>query len=205
MTPLDCSTQRFPALYHLLESVQPRACWVSDAIQSSHAESVTPSNHLTLSQWCHPIISCWVSDAIQSSHAESVVPSNHLTLSQWCHPIISRWVSGAIQSSHAESVTPSNHPILRRLCGNVPFLIPGIRHVCLFSFFPSSFGKILLIFSRNHCWLHLNYLIGVDRQIFPRDLNSKKRSDILISSWPFPGFLHPCVNASSLLASSSTL
>jgi len=115
--------------------------WISGAIQSSHSESVMPSNHLTLSQWRHPIISRWVSDAIQSSHAESVTLSNHLTLSQWCHPIISHWVSDAIQSSHAESVTPSNHPILHSPCGNVAFLMRGIRHVCLFSFSPSSLGK----------------------------------------------------------------
>ena len=85
----------------------------------------------------------------------------------------------------AAAVVLPHHLLLCRTYSNVPFLTPGIRHGCLFSFFPSSSSKmmiILLIFSRNHWWFHLNFLIGFDRQIFPRDLNSKKRSYILIPS-----------------------
>ena len=63
--PMNCRTQGFPVLHHLLEFVQIHVHWVSDAIQWSHP--VLPSSPLALNLSQHQGLFPWVSSSHQAA------------------------------------------------------------------------------------------------------------------------------------------
>ena len=71
--PMDCSTQSFPVLHHLLEFAQTYIHWVSHAIQPSHFLSPLSPLALNLSQ--HERLFQWVGQRIWS-FSFSNSPSN---------------------------------------------------------------------------------------------------------------------------------